>query len=93
MYIGHLFDPLHCKFATFMANDNARSAIFYWLALCRMVWAAVRAEECTAVRCLMQRAALAGAAHCIFFPVFLHPTSCRLALRFLWERKVFSMEA
>jgi len=65
MYIGHLFGPLHCKFATFMANDNARSAIFYWLALCRMVWAAVRAEECTAVRCPMQRAALAGAAHCV----------------------------
>ena len=33
MYIGHLFDPLHCKFATFMANDSAHSAIFYWLAL------------------------------------------------------------
>lgn len=34
MYIGHFFGPLHCKFATFMANDNARSAIFCWLALC-----------------------------------------------------------
>ena len=33
MYIGHFFGPLHCKFATFMANDSAHSAIFYWLAL------------------------------------------------------------
>ena len=41
----------------------------------------------------MQRAALAVAAHCIFFPIFLPPTFCRLALRFLWERKVLSMEA
>lgn len=37
MYIGHLFGPLHCKFATFTANDSARSAIFCWLALCGMM--------------------------------------------------------
>ena len=37
MYFGHLFGPLHCKFATFTANDSARSAIFYWLALCGMM--------------------------------------------------------
>lgn len=36
MYIGHLFGPLHCKFATFTSNDSARSMIFCWLALCGM---------------------------------------------------------
>ena len=94
MYIGHLFAPLHCKFATFMANDSARSAIFVgWPSVdcgkCRhadcmvarlglisgaagwmqegRAWCGLRRRtgKCTAVRCPMQRAALAGAAHCV----------------------------